>query len=137
MEPITILIADDHKLIRETWKLILNTDKRFRVIAECSNGEEAVEMAGKLRPNIALLDINMAPMTGIEAAPLIRKYSPGTKIIGLSSYSQPGYAKKMFQKGALGYVTKNSSHEEMVEAILQVYHNKKYICKEVKDILTE
>jgi DNA-binding NarL/FixJ family response regulator len=52
MEPITILIADDHKLIRETWKLILNSDKRFSVIAECSNGEEAVALADKLHPRI-------------------------------------------------------------------------------------
>jgi DNA-binding NarL/FixJ family response regulator len=79
----------------------------------------------------------MAPLSGIEAAPLIRKCSPATKIIALSSFSQPGYAKKMFQQGAMGYVTKNSSHDEMVEAILQVDDDKKYICKEVKDILSE
>jgi two-component system invasion response regulator UvrY len=79
----------------------------------------------------------MAPLSGIEAAPLIRKNSPITKIIGLSSHSQPGYVKKMFQNGAIGYVTKNSSHEEMVAAILSVNENKKYICKEVKEILSE
>ncbi|MEI6947884.1 response regulator transcription factor [Paraflavisolibacter sp. H34] len=137
MEPITILIADDHKLIRETWKLILNTDKRFRVIAECGNGEEAVALSGQLQPRIVLLDINMAPLSGIEATPQVLKKSPSSRVIGLSSFSQPGYAKKMFQMGATGYVTKNSSHEEMVEAILEVSNNKKYVCKEVKDILSE
>jgi DNA-binding NarL/FixJ family response regulator len=137
MEPITILIADDHKLIRETWKLILNSDRRFHVIAECSNGEEAVELAGQLKPEIVLLDINMTPLSGIEATPLVLKKSPSSRVIGLSSFSQPGYAKKMFQMGAMGYVTKNSSHEEMVEAILEVHNNKKYVCREVKDILSE
>ena len=136
-EKITVLIADDHKLIRETWSFILNSDPRFSVVAQCSNGEEAIEMAQKLRPKIALLDINMAPMNGIEATEQIRKFSPSTKIIGVSMHSQPAYVKKLLKLGAMGYVTKNSPQQEMFDAIAAVHEGKRYICAEVKTILSE
>src|SRR5881397_1148248 len=68
MEKITIMIADDHKLIRDTWSFILNGDPRFFVVAECGDAEEAVEVAKNKRPNIILMDINMPPFTGFEAS---------------------------------------------------------------------
>lgn len=137
MEPISILIADDHKLIRDTWSFILNNDERFKVVAECSNGEEAIEQARNKRPQIVLMDINMTPVSGLEATKQIRKVSPGSRVIGVSMHSQPAYAKKMLQIGAKGYVTKNSSREEMFKAILEVYKGNRYICDEVKNILSE
>lgn len=137
MEAISILIADDHKLIRDTWSFILNTDQRFKVVAECSNGEEAVEQAKLKRPQIVLMDINMTPVSGLEATKQIRKVSPGSRIIGVSMHSQPAYAKKMLQIGAKGYVTKNSSREEMFKAIMEVHKGNRYICDEVKNIISE
>ena len=137
MEAISILIADDHKLIRDTWSFILNTDNRFKVVAECSNGEEAIEQAKQKRPQIVLMDINMTPVSGLEATRQIRKVSPGSKIIGVSMHSQPAYAKKMLQIGAKGYVTKNSSRDEMFKAIMEVYGGNRYICDEVKNIISE
>jgi len=137
MEKISVLIADDHKLIRETWSFILNSDARFTVIAQCSNGEEAIEMAQKLRPKIALLDINMSPTNGIEATEQIRKFSPSTKIIAVSMHSQPAYVKKLLKLGAMGYVTKNSPQQEMFEAIMEVNAGRRFICSEVKTILSE
>ena len=137
MEKISILIADDHTLVRETWSFILNTDPRFTVIAESANGEEAIEMARQLRPNIVIMDINMPGMNGIEATQQIRKYSPGSRILGVSLHTQPTYARKMIQKGAMGYVTKNSSREEMFKAIMEIQNGKKYICEEIKNILSD
>jgi DNA-binding NarL/FixJ family response regulator len=137
MEKITILIADDHKLIRETWSFILNSDPRFQVVSQCSNGEEAVAEAQKLRPKVALLDINMTPVSGLEATQQIRKFSPATKIIGVSMHSQPAYVKKLLKLGAHGYVTKNSPQNEMFEAIVEVNKGGRYICSEVKTILSE
>jgi DNA-binding NarL/FixJ family response regulator len=137
MEAISILIADDHKLIRDTWSFILNTDQRFKVVAECSNGEEAIEQAKQKRPQIVLMDINMTPISGLEATKQIRKVSPGSRIIGVSMHSQPAYAKKMLQIGAKGYVTKNSSREEMFKAIMEVHKGNRYICDEVKNIISE
>ncbi len=137
MDKITILIADDHTLVRETWSYILNSDPRFHVVAECGNGEDAVEMAKKLLPNIVIMDINLPGMSGIEATQLIRKYSPGSKILGVSLHTQPTYARKMMQKGAMGYVTKNSSREEMFKAIIEVSEGRKYVCEEIKNITSE
>ena len=137
MTHITILIADDHKLIRETWSFILNGDPRFKVLADCGDAETAVEIARNQKPDIILMDINMIPFSGFEATEKIRKQSPSSKIIGVSMHSQPAYAKKMLQSGAMGYVTKNSSREEMMKAILEVHSGKKYICEEIKNIISE
>ncbi len=137
MDKITILLVDDHKLIRESWSFILNKDPRFSVIGETSNVDEAVAIAKDLGPQIVLMDINMSPVNGFEATKLIRKFSPGSKIIGISMHSMPAYARKMLQLGALGYVTKNSSRDEMLTAITEVSRGKKYICEEVKNILAQ
>ncbi len=83
------------------------------------------------------MDINMTPVSGLEATKQIRKVSPGSKIIGVSMHSQPAYAKKMLQIGAKGYVTKNSSREEMFKAIMEVSLGNRYICEEVKNIISE
>ena len=137
MEKISILLVDDHKLIRESWSFILNSDPRFQVIGETSSGDEAIEIAKNKRPQIVLMDVNMAPLNGFDATKLVRKYSPGSKIIGISMHSMPAYARRMLQMGAMGYVTKNSSKDEMITAIVEVNSGKKYVCDEVKNILAQ
>ena len=137
MKSITILIADDHTLVRETWSFILNTDPRFNVIAACGTGEEAVELAKQLRPDIVIMDINLPGINGIEATALIRKYAPAAKILAVSLHTQPAYAQKMIQNGASAYVTKSSGKEEMVKAIEEIFAGKKYVCNQIKDILTQ
>lgn len=137
MGKITIMIVEDHKLIRETWAFILNKDERFQVIAECGATDEAVMKAEQLKPQVVLMDINMLPYTGMEATQKIRRCSPDSRIIGLSIHSQPAFAKKMLQSGARGYVTKNSSTDEMMAAIIEVMKGNKYLCEEIKDIMLE
>jgi len=137
MKKVSIMIVDDHTLIRETWSFLLGKNENFDVVAECGEGERAIELARDKRPDVVLLDINMAPMSGFEVLKMIRKYSPGSKIIGVSMHSQPAYAKKMLRLGAKGYVTKNSPRQEMLEAISEVSNNQVYICQEVKNILSE
>ncbi len=137
MEKITILLVDDHKLIRDSWAFILNSDSRFTVIGETSSGEEAIENASEKRPQIILMDVNMTPINGFDATKQIHKISPESRIIAVSMHTMPAYAKRMIQLGAMGYVTKNSSKEEMVTAIIEVNNGKKYICEEVKAILAE
>lgn len=137
MNKISILLVDDHKLIRESWSFILNSDSRFLVIGETSNTDDAVEIAKSNHPNIVLMDINMTPVNGFDATKLIRKFSPGSRIIGISMHSMPAYARRMLQLGAMGYVTKNSSKDELLTAIVEVNSGKKYICDEVKNILAQ
>ena len=137
MKKISILIADDHTLVREASSFILNADPRFKVVAEAGSGEVAVELAKQLHPDVAIVDINLPGINGIETTELIRKFSPGTKILGVSMHTQPAYVRKMIQKGAMGYLTKNSSSEEMCNAIMEIQSNRKYICDEIKNILSD
>lgn len=136
MEKISILLADDHQLIRETWKYILDADPRFTVVGTAENGEQAIEIAQNTRPKVVLMDINMHEMSGFEATRQIKKVSPGSKVIGVSMHSMPAYAKKMLSLGASGYVTKNSSKSELIKAIIDVSEGKISICDEVKNIIT-
>lgn len=131
------MIVDDHTLIRETWSYLLAKNENFDVVAECGNGQRAIELARDKRPDVILLDINMAPMSGFDVLKMIRKFSPTSRIIGVSMHSQPAYAKKMLRLGAKGYVTKNSSRAEMMEAIEAVSNNQIFVCQEVKNILSE
>jgi DNA-binding NarL/FixJ family response regulator len=134
---IRLVIIDDHMLIRETWSLLLNSDPGFVVVGQTGNGEDGIELCKQLRPDLVMLDINLPGMSGMEAIPPIRKYAPGTKVLAVSLHTQPVYVKKMMQNGASGYITKNSSREEMITALLEVYSGKKYICREIKTILAE
>lgn len=137
MKKITILIADDHQLIRDTWTLILNSDQRFNVVAIAASGEQAIEFSRSTLPDIVLMDINMGDVNGFDATGIIKKISPGSKVIGVSMHCTPVYAKKMLRMGGSGYVTKNSGMEEFIKAILEVQQGKTYICEEVKDILVQ
>ncbi|HEX2606076.1 MAG TPA: response regulator transcription factor [Flavisolibacter sp.] len=132
-ETIRVVIADDHQMVRETWKIILDRHEQIDVIGECSNGAEAIDSAIHLNPDVILMDINMYPVNGFEATRKILKQSPNIKIIGVSVNNQPGYARNMLQLGAKGYVTKNSTRDEMIHAIMQVTDGKTYVCREVKE----
>ncbi|MEI9943747.1 MAG: response regulator transcription factor [Chitinophagaceae bacterium] len=137
MEKTTILVTEDHVLVRESWTHVLNADPRFSVIGDCGSGEEAVELAGLLHPDIVIMDINLPGISGIEATSQVLKNSPQSKVICVSMHNEPSYARKMMQNGAMGYITKTSSGEEMATAIFEVSENRKYICQDIKDNLTE
>ncbi len=133
IETIRVIIVDDHQMVRETWKMILQNQENISVIAECSSGAEIIAIAPDLSPHVILMDINMSPVNGFEATRKLLKSCPHLKIIGVSVNNQPGYAKNMLQLGAKGYVTKNSSKEEMIKAIHEVVKGKTFICQEVMD----
>lgn len=137
MSKITVMIVDDHTLIRETWSFLLGRNENFEVVAELGDGQKAIDIARDKRPQIVLLDINMAPLNGFDVLKMIRKLSPGSKVIAVSMHSQPAYAKKMLRLGAKGYVTKNSPKQEMLDAINEVNRGNIYICQEVKNILSD
>lgn len=136
MNQISIIFVDDHPLIRKAWDFILKQDSRFKLIAVCENGEDAVERSKELCPDIVIMDIRMRGMNGIEATQLIRKNCPGTKIIGLSYHILPEYAQEMMENGAMGYLTKISSQEEIFKAIIEVQKGRTYICEEMANKLS-
>ncbi len=134
MKAIKVILADDHRLVREALNLFISCDQRLKVIAECDNGEQAVQLCGKFSPSLLILDINLPVLNGIDAAALIRTASPKTKILAVSLHTQPYYVNKMFQMGASGYVSKSSAREEIMDAIETILKGGKYICEEVRNI---
>src|SRR5580698_6292670 len=133
---IKLVIVDDHFHVREAWSWVLNQVPGLQVIAQCANGQEAIEAAKQLRPDVMLMDINMHPVNGIEATREIRGFAPDIKIIGVSIQAERSYVNEMLRNGANGYVTKNSSSTEMVMAIDEVLAGKTYICEEIRAGLT-
>jgi two-component system, NarL family, invasion response regulator UvrY len=132
---INVVIADDHQLVREAWNLLLSRDKRLSIVAICENGDEVVKVCKKINPHVVLMDINMEPVSGIEATKAIREFSEDIRIIGISVHTDLPYVNALMQAGANGYVTKNSSGEEMIRAIFLVMEGQQYYCKEITDII--
>ena len=128
---VRIIIVDDHFHVREAWSWVLDQAPGIRVIAQCANGQEAIEAARKWQPDVMLMDINMEPVNGIEATKRIRQFDANIKIIGVSIQAERSYVNEMLRNGANGYVTKNSSSTEMIMAIDEVLAGKTYLCDEI------
>ncbi len=134
INPIRIILVDDHKLARESWRLLLGFDERFAVIHEYDNGNDAIEHAHRLSPDIVLVDINMYPVNGFEVTQKILAADPSMKIIGISVNNHPSYADRMLEIGARGFVTKGSSFEEITHAIVEVHRGERYVCTEIRNM---
>lgn len=135
MKRISILIADNYTLLRQTLSFALGCHPDFEVVGECASGEDAIEMARTLRPSVVVMDMNLGGMDTSEAVKQVKKYSPGSRVLCVSQYTQPSFFRKVMRAGALGYVTKNSPKDEMYEAIKDIFEGTKYICNEMKNIL--
>jgi DNA-binding NarL/FixJ family response regulator len=132
---IRIALADNYPRIREIWHFILSAKTNFEVVAKCCNGQEAIAAAPVYSPDLFIMDINMHPVNGIEATGIITGLYPDIKVIGMSIHFDAVYVKRMLAAGAHGYVTKNSSYEEVINAIMQVHAGNYYICDEVQKIM--
>ena len=131
MEKIRIIIADDHQLFRNGLKILLNAFPEFEVTGEASNGEEFLKLLTNTRADIALMDINMPEMDGIEATRKGLKLAPGIDIIALSMYGEEEYYYKMVDAGAKGFLLKDSDISEVKEAILTVKKGGSYFSQEL------
>lgn len=136
MKKLTILVADDHMLLRQAWRIVINSQPNLEVIGEANSGKEAVEKVLALRPDLVLMDVGLPEMDGITATLHIAQKAPATRVLALSAHTQPSYARKMIQVGAMGYLTKNVSALEMIRAIDEVSQGRKYICTEIKENLS-
>src|SRR6185369_2275224 len=116
-EMITIALADDHNLIREGLASLLEEEPNFKIVAQCSNGRELLTAVEELRPQVAVVDISMPELNGIDAARQIRKISPSTRIIALSVYTDESYVRDMVEAGVSGYVVKAGAAKDLVDAI--------------------
>lgn len=116
-KPIRVVLADDHAVVRKGIREFLEDDGTIRVVAEASDGEEAVAMVAREQPDVAVFDIQMPRMTGLEAASIVKKDYPNTRILMLTAYEDEPYIIAALKTGASGYLLKTAGSDELVRAV--------------------
>ena len=130
-DEISIVLVDDHKILRDGLKNIIQKKSNLKIIGEASDGREAVKLCKKLNPNVVITDISMEGLNGIEATSQILKENPEIKIIGLSMHSNKKFIQSLFKAGGYGYLLKDGDAEELLNAITVVMQNRKYLSKSI------
>ena len=120
MDMITIILVDDHRVVREGLRALVDTQADMRVVAEAEDGRTAVRLAGEHRPDVVIMDVTMPEMGGAEATRLIRRDCPGTKVLALTVHEGGGYLRQLLEAGASGYLIKRVAFDELVRAIRSV-----------------
>jgi DNA-binding NarL/FixJ family response regulator len=131
MKSITILLADDHELMRNGLRQLLEAEKDLEVVAEASTGMQAVDLVRTHRPDIVVMDVTMPDMTGISATHHIHAEHPDTRVLALSMHPAGNIVGEMIKAGARGYLTKNCAAGELVAAIRQVHQGRIYLSPEI------
>ena len=134
---IKILIADDHKMMRDGLKSMLENEQDLQVIAESEKGIETIQKTKEFKPDIAILDVAMPELNGIETARLLSVEVPNTKIIGLSMHSDRQFVIEMLRAGASGFVLKQAAFEELTNAIRTVAQGKTFLSSAILDIVVQ
>jgi DNA-binding NarL/FixJ family response regulator len=137
MSAVRILLADDHRLLRAGIKSLLESTGAFEVIAEAENGREAVRLAKALKPDVAMLDIAMPELNGLDAARRLAAECPEVRVLILSMHADEGYVREAMQGGAAGYVLKDADVEELEFAIRAVMRGERYLAPRVSKYVIE
>jgi two-component system, NarL family, response regulator NreC len=137
MNTIRILLADDHRVVRRGLCLLLESQPGFRVVAEASDGRQAVALAAEHAPDIAVLDVAMPMLNGIEAARQISAKLPQTGIVFLSMHSDEGYVLKALKSGGKGYLLKDSAEYDLINAIRAVHDGKAFFSPAINRMLAD
>ena len=124
MKRITVLLAEDHMIVREGFRKMLELEDDIEVVGEAQDGRQAVAMAGKLRPAVVLMDIAMPLLNGLEATRQVLKAFPATKVLMLSAHSDDAYVNKAAESGAVGFLLKQTSAHDVCRAIREVHKGK-------------
>jgi DNA-binding NarL/FixJ family response regulator len=132
---IKVLLADDHRIVREGLRSCLSKEKSIEVVGEAENGRQAVELAARLRPNVVIMDIGMPDLNGFEATRQIVDSSPNTRVIALSMHAEERHVSEMLRAGASGYLKKDCGFGELIQAVEDVAHGKLYLCQDATGIL--
>ena len=137
MKRITVLLAEDHQVVREGFRSLLEHERDIEVIGEAENGREAVQLTRKLRPDVVVMDIAMPLLNGLEATRQIRKDFPDTKVLILSAHSDDAYVEQVSLLGAAGFLLKQTSSHVLATAIREVQEGKSFfsssVSRRVKD----
>ncbi|MGH2536444.1 MAG: response regulator [Candidatus Promineifilaceae bacterium] len=131
---IKVLIADDHRLIRQALKALLEQDKDIRVVGEATNGEEAVALAQAQEADVFIMDIAMPQMDGIKAAEQIRALKLPVQVLILSMYASSALVEQALKRGARGYLLKRSAAEELLPAVQQVHNGRVFVSESLSKL---
>lgn len=131
MKRISILLAEDHTIVRKGIRAMLELEKTFEVVSEAKDGHEAIRLARSLKPDVVLMDIAMPELNGLEATRQLLKHLPHTKIIILSAHNDDSYVSKAIENGAVGYLLKQSSVQDVCRAIHKVLQGHTFFSPEV------
>jgi DNA-binding NarL/FixJ family response regulator len=126
MKKITVLLAEDHTIVREGFRRMLELEDDLEVVGEAQNGRQAVEMAKKLQPDVVLMDIGMPLLNGLEATRQLLKAVPATKVIMLSAHSDDTYVTSAIESGTVGFLLKQTSAHDVCRAIREVHQGKTF-----------
>ena len=126
-EEITVLLVDDHSLVRRGFRRILEDEDGMKVVGEASNGVEAIRSAYELKPKVIVMDLSMPELDGVQATKEIVKHLPGTEVLVLSMHSDDNYVRNALDAGAKGYLLKSAIDVDLVGAIRSVSEGKRYI----------
>ena len=137
MNPIRILLADDHTVMRSGLRLLLERQPGFQVVGEAADGRETVEMSDALKPDVVVLDIAMPNLNGIEAARQIAAKLPGTSIVILSMHSDESYVLRALKAGARAYLLKDSAESDLINAIKAVTEGKAFFSPAISKMLVD
>jgi DNA-binding NarL/FixJ family response regulator len=130
---ISVFLVDDHRLVREGFRLLLQTQPDITVVGEAGTGRDAVRQVLSLKPDVALLDIAMPELNGIEATSEICQANPSARIVILSMYSNSQHIFRALKAGARGYILKESAGEDIINAVRAVHHGQIFLCKEISE----
>lgn len=137
MSEYRILLADDHSIVRKGLRTILEEDGSLEVVAEASNGREAVDLCQSLEPHIAVMDVSMPQLNGLEAAAQLQRSSSSTRVIVLSMYRDETYILRALTAGAKGYLLKDTAEEEILPAIRAVLRGNSYFSASISQTLLD
>ena len=127
MSQITILLVDDHAIVRMGFKMLIEAEEGIKVIGEAESGEIAIKLFQELKPDIIVMDITMPGIGGLEAIDRIIAKDKNTKILVLSAHEDSVHPKRVLNAGAMGYLTKRSAAEELIKAIKSIHQGKRYL----------
>lgn len=134
---VKIILADDHRIMREGLRALLEREAGIEVIAEADNGRTTVELSRKLNPDVVVIDIGMPDLNGIDATRQIISESPAVKVIALSMHSDRKFVREMLSAGASGYLLKDSAFEELGTALATVINNQTYLSPKIADTVVK
>jgi len=137
MKQIAVLLAEDHAIVRQGLRLLVEAEGDIEIVGEAKTGREAVQMTNKLRPEIVVMDIAMPLLNGLEATRQILKAFPKTKVLILSAHSDPEYVEQVVKAGALGYLVKQSSGDVLAKAIRELHNGKTFFTPSIAKRLQE